>query len=265
MTRVKGFANVVFPSRDLDAGVAAWTAILAQEPAFVGEDFAVFAGGGVEIGLTALPWVDGPLVFWKVDDIEESPSSARRPRGDRARRDLGRLPCRARDHRGRERRPGDRHRRRPWRSARGAQSPGRQPHRGHAGNGWVIRRVAVLSDVHDNAVALAAVLRELKEVAPDLVVFGGDLTWWPLPHETIALVDGAWNATNLRTGRCSARCRTAPDRLRPRRGDPPLSSIRRPARREDGGAAPHAALRRRGRGARRGSGVLWLIAASLSD
>ncbi|HET9674892.1 MAG TPA: hypothetical protein VFP31_08760 [Gaiellaceae bacterium] len=72
MSEIKGFANVVFPARDLDAGVAAWTAILAQEPSFVGEDFAVFAGGGVEIGLTALPWVDGPLVFWKVDDIEES-------------------------------------------------------------------------------------------------------------------------------------------------------------------------------------------------
>ena len=72
MTEIQGFANVVFPARDLDAGVAAWTAILAQEPAFVGEDFAVFAGGGVEIGLTALPWVDEPLVFWKVDDIEES-------------------------------------------------------------------------------------------------------------------------------------------------------------------------------------------------
>ena len=32
-----GFANVVFPARDLDAGVAAWTAILDQEPAFVGD------------------------------------------------------------------------------------------------------------------------------------------------------------------------------------------------------------------------------------
>ena len=67
---IKGFANVVFPARDLGAGVTAWSAMLAREPAFVGDDFAVFTGGGVEIGLTALPWVDEPLVFWKVDDIE---------------------------------------------------------------------------------------------------------------------------------------------------------------------------------------------------
>jgi predicted phosphodiesterase len=47
--------------------------------------------------------------------------------------------------------------------------------------------VAVLSDVHGNAVALAAVLDELEAVSPDLVVFGGDLTWGPLPRESLAL------------------------------------------------------------------------------
>jgi predicted phosphodiesterase len=46
----------------------------------------------------------------------------------------------------------------------------------------------VLSDVHGNAVALSAVLAELEPV--DLVVFGGDLTWGPLPQETLDLVDG---------------------------------------------------------------------------
>jgi predicted phosphodiesterase len=50
------------------------------------------------------------------------------------------------------------------------------------------RRVAVLSDVHGNAVALEAVLAELPAVSPDLVVFGGDLTWGPLPCETLALL-----------------------------------------------------------------------------
>jgi hypothetical protein len=69
---IKGFANVVFPTPDLGTGVTAWKAALAQEPAFVGEDFAAFSGGGVEIGLTTRPWVDGPLVFWEVDDIEET-------------------------------------------------------------------------------------------------------------------------------------------------------------------------------------------------
>ena len=52
------------------------------------------------------------------------------------------------------------------------------------------RRVAVLSDVHGNAVALAAVLAELEREEPDLVVFGGDLTWGPLPGETLALLRG---------------------------------------------------------------------------
>ena len=51
------------------------------------------------------------------------------------------------------------------------------------------RRVAVLSDVHGNAVALEAVLAELSKHLPELVVFGGDLTWGPLPEETLALVD----------------------------------------------------------------------------
>jgi putative phosphoesterase len=52
-----------------------------------------------------------------------------------------------------------------------------------------VGRVAVLSDVHGNAVALEAVLAELADVAVDLVVFGGDLTWGPQPEETLALVD----------------------------------------------------------------------------
>ena len=72
MSELKGFANVVFPARDLAAGVAAWSAMLSSEPAFVGEDFAAFTGDGVDVGLTALPWVDYPLVFWKVDDVEQA-------------------------------------------------------------------------------------------------------------------------------------------------------------------------------------------------
>lgn len=51
-------------------------------------------------------------------------------------------------------------------------------------------RVAVVSDVHANTVALEAVLSELVPLEPDLVVFGGDLTWGPEPEETLALVGG---------------------------------------------------------------------------
>lgn len=61
-------------------------------------------------------------------------------------------------------------------------------------------RVAVLADVHGNAVALEAVLREVDETAPDLVVFGGDLTWGSLPEETRALVEPLRNAAIFVSG-----------------------------------------------------------------
>jgi putative phosphoesterase len=49
-------------------------------------------------------------------------------------------------------------------------------------------RVAALADVHGNAPALEAVLAELEREQPDLIVSCGDLTWGPLPDETIALL-----------------------------------------------------------------------------
>ena len=52
----------------------------------------------------------------------------------------------------------------------------------------IASRVAVVSDVHGNAIALEAVLADVAREAPELVVFGGDLTWGPLPQETLALV-----------------------------------------------------------------------------
>ena len=69
---LNGFANVVFPTRDLQASVAAWTQLLGHGPLFAGDDFAAFSGDDVRLGLTALPWVDHPLVFWRVDDVEEA-------------------------------------------------------------------------------------------------------------------------------------------------------------------------------------------------
>ena len=49
-------------------------------------------------------------------------------------------------------------------------------------------RVAALADVHGNAPALEAVLEEVRREGVDLVVFCGDLTWGPLPNETLAVV-----------------------------------------------------------------------------
>jgi predicted phosphodiesterase len=50
-------------------------------------------------------------------------------------------------------------------------------------------RVAALADVHGNAPALEAVLAEVDAAGVDLVVFCGDLSWGPLPEETLALVE----------------------------------------------------------------------------
>lgn len=49
------------------------------------------------------------------------------------------------------------------------------------------KRVAVLSDVHGNAAALAAVLADVDREHPDLLVFGGDLTWGAEPMATFEL------------------------------------------------------------------------------
>jgi predicted phosphodiesterase len=50
-------------------------------------------------------------------------------------------------------------------------------------------RVAALADVHGNATALEAVLAEVAREQPDLIVSCGDLTWGPLPRETLALLE----------------------------------------------------------------------------
>ncbi len=49
-------------------------------------------------------------------------------------------------------------------------------------------RVAALADVHGNAPALEAVLADVASAHVDLIVFCGDLTWGPLPTETLAVV-----------------------------------------------------------------------------
>jgi putative phosphoesterase len=49
-------------------------------------------------------------------------------------------------------------------------------------------RVAALADVHGNAPALRRVLDDVRAAQVDAVVFCGDLTWGPLPNETLALV-----------------------------------------------------------------------------
>jgi predicted phosphodiesterase len=50
-------------------------------------------------------------------------------------------------------------------------------------------RVAALADVHGNAPALEAVLREVEAEKPDAIVFCGDTTWGPLPRETLEVLE----------------------------------------------------------------------------
>ena len=74
-------ATVVFPAREFEASVSAWTSVFGTGPAFSssgqqtapGEaDFAVFKTPDIEIALTSLPWVDEPLLFLDTDDIEQT-------------------------------------------------------------------------------------------------------------------------------------------------------------------------------------------------
>lgn len=53
-----------------------------------------------------------------------------------------------------------------------------------------MRRIALLSDVHANLLALEAVLRDVKTLSPDLLVVLGDtINYGPRPRECFALLD----------------------------------------------------------------------------
>ncbi|MDH3225166.1 MAG: metallophosphoesterase, partial [Gemmatimonadota bacterium] len=49
-------------------------------------------------------------------------------------------------------------------------------------------RVAALYDIHGNLPALEAVLKEVREAGPDLVVVGGDVIPGPMVRETLDLL-----------------------------------------------------------------------------
>jgi hypothetical protein len=72
MTYSPALATVVFPAHDLQAGIAAWSTVFSAGPIFAGDDFAAFRNDQLEIGLTALPWVDEPLVMLATDDLVET-------------------------------------------------------------------------------------------------------------------------------------------------------------------------------------------------
>jgi len=49
-------------------------------------------------------------------------------------------------------------------------------------------RIAALYDIHGNLPALEAVLRQVEQVAPDVVVVGGDVVPGPMPTECLSLL-----------------------------------------------------------------------------
>jgi predicted phosphodiesterase len=74
-----------------------------------------------------------------------------------------------------------------------------------------VSRLAVVGDVHGNAVAFEAVLEIVRSDPPDLVVFNGDLSWGPEPEQTFALADGIERALFVRGNAESALLRRTID------------------------------------------------------
>jgi len=54
-------------------------------------------------------------------------------------------------------------------------------------------RIAALYDIHGNLPALNAVLEELEQVRPDVVVIGGDMISGPMPRQTLERLDQLGN------------------------------------------------------------------------
>jgi putative phosphoesterase len=63
-----------------------------------------------------------------------------------------------------------------------------------------VRTVAALYDVHGNLPALEAVLAEIAEIEPNLVVVGGDVCLGPMPRETLDGLLGAGRAMRFVRG-----------------------------------------------------------------
>jgi predicted phosphodiesterase len=59
------------------------------------------------------------------------------------------------------------------------------------------RRVAALYDIHGNAVALEAAVREIRAADVDLIVVGGDVLPGPMPRETLECLTASGIATRF--------------------------------------------------------------------
>ncbi len=61
-------------------------------------------------------------------------------------------------------------------------------------------RIAALYDIHGNLPALDAVLRELEDIQPDIIVLGGDIVSGPMPEQTLERLSQLGNRVHALRG-----------------------------------------------------------------
>ena len=74
-------------------------------------------------------------------------------------------------------------------------------------------RIAALYDIHGNLPALNAVLTELENIQPDLIVLGGDIVSGPMPKQTLERLDQLGNTVFAIRGNADREVTTAFDDL----------------------------------------------------
>lgn len=74
-------------------------------------------------------------------------------------------------------------------------------------------RIAALYDIHGNLPALNAVLAELEDIQPDLIVLGGDIVSGPMPKQTLERLRALGNKIHALRGNADREVVTAFDGL----------------------------------------------------
>jgi putative phosphoesterase len=63
-------------------------------------------------------------------------------------------------------------------------------------------KIAALYDIHGNLPALNAVLEELADIQPDVIVIGGDIISGPLPAQTLSRLTQLGSQVRAIRGNC---------------------------------------------------------------
>jgi putative phosphoesterase len=81
-------------------------------------------------------------------------------------------------------------------------------------------RIAALYDIHSNLPALDAVLKDVEQEKPDLILVGGDIVYGPLPHASLERLQALGEKVSFIRGNCEREVVAAFDGL-PFRPDMP--------------------------------------------